>query len=1094
MMFRKKGGDCVLTLLIGTDWVSNRNRLLQMIAQDVADEKQGRILIVPELISHDTERRLSMIAGDTLSRFAEVLSFTRLAKTVSDEVGHAAAECLDNGGRVVAMASAVRQLHSKLKAYASVETKPEFLTGLVDAVDEFKRCCIQSADLNYAAQQTSGSFAQKLEELALILSAYDAVCAQGKCDPRDQMTRLLEELETSTFARERVFYIDGFPDLTRQHMAIVNHLIRESGHVVISLNCDHIYSESLAFTKAGQTAGEILNYAKQEGIASEVIVVEPEEALLQPVREGLFQGKIENASKDILQLTKADSVYHECLTAAEQIMRLVHNGARYRDISIVYSDPGTYGNTLEMVLSRCHIPVYISGTEPVVGKSVVATVIAAMDAAFGGFETADVLRYVKSALSPVSLNTCDKLENYVRLWGIDGKRWLTDWEANPAGLTDKWTDALYASLNELNEARKQIIDPLVTLRNAFRAAPNLAQQIQALYAFFKAIQLDSRLDRLARKLDDSGENRSAQILDQLWDILIGALEQLHDVLGTTVWDEEMFVRLFKLLIGQYDVGTIPPVLDAVTAGPVSAMRCQEPQHLFVLGASEGNLPGYAGSSGVLTDQERTQLRTMGIPLTGGAMEGLEAEFAEIYGVFCGARRTVHVSCAGAQPSFVYRRLLSMCGYENVSAPYLGTALGDPMEAGAFFARTGDIDSARAAGVEEAYETVRGRVSYEFGSISPENIHGLYGEKLNLSASQVDKLADCRCHYFLRYGLRVNELKPATVDPAEFGTYVHAVLENTAREICEMGGFSKVTEEQTLEIARQHSQNYARERFAQISADRSNYLFNRNRQELELIVKELWEELHNIAFEPVGFEVSFGDECMMPPIDCSGSELQAQLRGFVDRVDRWDDGTNTYFRVVDYKTGRKDFDYCDVFNGLGLQMLLYLFALEQEGEDFFCGKAVPAGVQYFPARVPLVSAEGNLTDEELTAVRAKNWKRKGLLLLDSAVLTAMESPETPGRLPYTVRKDGTYVGDLADKKQLQMLLKYIFKLLKKMVDNIASGEVKPNPYTRGASHNACAFCPYGAICHKYYVEDRRNYQAMTAQRFWEEVEKEVTGNV
>ena len=87
-------------------------------------------------------RRLCVAAGDTASRFAEVLSFTQLGNRVSDEAGHAILDCLDNGGRVVAMAAAARQLHSVLKTYASVETKPEFLTGLLDAIDEFKRCCI----------------------------------------------------------------------------------------------------------------------------------------------------------------------------------------------------------------------------------------------------------------------------------------------------------------------------------------------------------------------------------------------------------------------------------------------------------------------------------------------------------------------------------------------------------------------------------------------------------------------------------------------------------------------------------------------------------------------------------------------------------------------------------------------------------------------------------------------------------------------------------------------------------------------------------------------------------------------------------------
>ena len=64
--------------------------------------------------------------------------------------------------------------------------------------------------------------------------------------------------------------------------------------------------------------------------------------------------------------------------------------------------------------------------------------------------------------------------------------------------------------------------------------------------------------------------------------------------------------------------------------------CIRDRHLIVLGAEEGKLPGYSGSAGVLTDQERVALRELGVPLTGGAMEGVQAEFAEIYGCFCGA--------------------------------------------------------------------------------------------------------------------------------------------------------------------------------------------------------------------------------------------------------------------------------------------------------------------------------------------------------------------------------------------------------------------------------------------------------------------------
>ena len=195
----------MLHLLLGRDWTANRDAVFSRISEDVKMERPGRILMVPELISHETERTLCSRAGDTASRFAEVLSFTRLARRVAECVGSANVQCLDGGGRVVAMAASARQLASRLKAYASVETKPEFLEKLIEAVDEFKRCCISPEDLLHASEMTDGSLAQKLEELSLLMGGYDALCARGKRDPRDQMTWLLERLEEGSFAQNHVF-------------------------------------------------------------------------------------------------------------------------------------------------------------------------------------------------------------------------------------------------------------------------------------------------------------------------------------------------------------------------------------------------------------------------------------------------------------------------------------------------------------------------------------------------------------------------------------------------------------------------------------------------------------------------------------------------------------------------------------------------------------------------------------------------------------------------------------------------------------------------------------------------------------------------
>ena len=56
-----------------------------------------------------------------------------------------------------------------------------------------------------------------------------------------------------------------------------------------------------------------------------------------------------------------------------------------------------------------------------------------------------------------------------------------------------------------------------------------------LKSFYASVEcnLCGALERLASQADADGDNRAAQEYNQLWEILIGALEQLDSVLGQT---------------------------------------------------------------------------------------------------------------------------------------------------------------------------------------------------------------------------------------------------------------------------------------------------------------------------------------------------------------------------------------------------------------------------------------------------------------------------------------------------------------------------------------------------------------------------------
>lgn len=259
----------------------------------------------------------------------------------------------------------------------------------------------------------------------------------------------------------------------------------------------------------------------------------------------------------------------------------------------------------------------------------------------------------------------------------------------------------------------------------------------------------------------------------------------------------------------------------------------------------------------------------------------------------------------------------------------------------------------------------------------------------------------------------------------------------------------------------------------------------------MVVRELWQELSMSQFVPAAFELPFGEGRDMDAVTIHGQHMSAQLRGVLDRVDLYDNGHCKYFRVVDYKTGRKDFDYCDIFNGLGLQLLLYLFTLEDNGQKIIGDNGIAAGVQYFPARAPYLPADGLLSEEDAGKERRPIWKRRGLILDDTDVINAMEPEGGLDRLSIRRKKDGSISGDIADRAQLNLLKKYVFSFLGSMVDDVAGGNIEPNPYTRGSKHNACRFCPYGLICGAE-VAGRRDYKEIKADRFWNDVQKEVTG--
>ena len=304
-----------------------------------------------------------------------------------------------------------------------------------------------------------------------------------------------------------------------------------------------------------------------------------------------------------------------------------------------------------------------------------------------------------------------------------------------------------------------------------------------------------------------------------------------------------------------------------------------------------------------------------------------------------------------------------------------------------------------------------------GRLSGPAVEALYGRSLHMSASRIDQVKRCHFGYFMQYGLRARDRRPAGFEAPEIGTFIHYLLENVAREVKTRGGWAAVQQPELRQLVREYTDRYAREEIDgyQEKSARFRYLFSRLRTAAYAIVEDMAGELAQSDFSPVAFELGFGGkDGQLPAVTITEGDQRLSVSGKVDRVDGWLHDGRLYLRVVDYKTGKKSFDLSDLRYGLGIQMLLYLFTLEQEGRSYFGYPIVPAGVLYHPAREVILKADRGIQPEKLQLALQSALRRSGMVLSDPQVLRAMEHSalESPHYLPIKVKKDGSIADGVA----------------------------------------------------------------------------------
>jgi len=220
------------------------------------------------------------------------------------------------------------------------------------------------------------------------------------------------------------------------------------------------------------------------------------------------------------------------------------------------------------------------------------------------------------------------------------------------------------------------------------------------------------------------------------------------------------------------------------------------------------------------------------------------------------------------------------------------------------------------------------------------------------------------------------------------------------------------------------------------------------------------------FEPIGYEVDFGEGGSFPPIVIeldSGEKIT--LVGRIDRVDELKTSDATYLRIIDYKSGNKDFKLSDVYYGLQMQLITYLDALWENSDRKDENKVLPAGMLYFKIDDPIIKGTSMSTPEEIETAIMKRLKMRGLILADVQLIKHMDNTIDGSSMiiPARINK-GDVLGksSVASLDQFIVLRTYVKKLLGDMCSEIMKGNVPIKPYKK-KKLSSCQYCNYSSVC-------------------------------
>lgn len=890
--------------------------------QEIANQikKETKIyMITPEQFSFTAETKLMETVVSHAVLNAEIITLSRMAYRVLNEVGGNTKTQLSKQGKAMLIYSILNQYKKELKFLGKSDENVDLS---MTAITEFKKHGITVQDLQQEIQKIEDHYLQaKLQDMAFIYEKFQEQIQGKYIEETDLLTILANHIEETNLVQNSIIYFDEFAGFTKQEYTVIEKFVKLAKQVNITICTDDLNintnPDKDIFYANKTTIAKIWNMVNENDFTLEEPVhlqkqyrFQTEE--LKHLSENINDPKSTKYEKNVenIELFLAQNPYSEIENVAKQITKLIKNeNMRYKDIAIITKNIEEYASLVRAIFPKYKIPVFIDEKRDVNQNSIIQYVLSLLEIMSKNFSTEAVFNYLKLGFSEIEPDEIFELENYCNKWGIQQNKWKKDF------VYELEKEEKKQKVERYNQLRKQIIEPILALKEKMNQNKTVENITKCFYYFLQEQKIEEKIANKVHELEEKSMLELAKEQVTSYKIILELLDEMILVFGEDKTTIDRYSKILKIGLKNSELGKIPGTQDQVTFGDIDRSRTHKVKTVFMIGLNDGSFPSVNKDEGFLDDADREKLKEDGIELAKGTLDRLYEDNFNIYKAFTTAENRIFLSYTSSdkegkslRPSMLIHKIKKLYPHLKEKSDMIRKEYGMVNEQVTYEELLENIAKLREKEtISEIwyaiYQYYKQKIDWQVKlqddlqglsytnlpqDIKKENIQKLYGNTLNTSVSRLEQYRRCPFSYYLQYGLKLKEKENLKIHTFETGSFMHDTIDEFFEQVREQElALAELEDEQISEmVSHIIDQNLQLSKnFIFTATAKYKVLVKRLKRIVSKALKYIIQTLIHSDFSVQGTEVEFGKKGDYPPIVLTLEDgKRVEITGKIDRID------------------------------------------------------------------------------------------------------------------------------------------------------------------------------------------------------------------